>query len=266
MFVALIASGTGIAPADPADDCTQNKDQNLRVQGCTAFLSASPAPAAGAQAAALLFRGEAYEVLGQYDAAIADTTASITAKATPLAYSVRAYAYQSKRKFDVAIADYDTALQLKPDYVEVYDYRGGCRLVAGDTAGAVKDYTLFIKAKPDEPSGYFSRARAEELLKKDDAAIADIDRFLSKAAKAQGAGLFLRALADEDKGLGAKAQADFAHAIERNSRYAMKRRWVEYLRSIQADHDYANWNDKPYDLFLRTAGFPDDEHAPAAAG
>jgi tetratricopeptide (TPR) repeat protein len=264
-FVALVASVTGIALADPAQDCQQDKDLNLRVQGCTAFLNGSPAPAPALAGTAHLFRGWAYEQLGQYDAAITDFTASIADGGPPLAYTLRAYAYQSKQKFDLALADYNTALQNKPDYVEVYAYRGGCRLAAGDAAGAVADYGLYIQTKPDDAGSYFSRARAEVLLKQDDAAIADINHFMTLAAQAQGAGLFLRALVNEDKGLAAQAQSDFADAIAHNSRFAMKRRWVDYLRTIQADHDYANWTDKPYDLFLRNASFPDDEARPSGA-
>ena len=249
LVVMLFACATASALADSAADCQQDKDPKLQVQGCTDYLKASPPPAA--QAAAHYYRGWAYARLGQYDDAITDLTESITFKPTPTAYYFRAAAYTGNKKYDLAIADYNSALRLKPDLIEVYLYRGYCRLAAGDTAGSVADFGLFIQGKPDLASGYFARARAEELLKENDAAIGDLTRVMSIDPKAKPEALFFRALANEAKGQTDLAASDFTSAIAAAPTLAMERLWVEYLRSIQADGNYANWSGKPYDLFLR---------------
>jgi tetratricopeptide (TPR) repeat protein len=98
------------------------------------------------------------------------------------------------------------------------------------------------------------RARANELLNRNDAAIADLTYVMNIGPKGRAVALFFRALAYEAKGRTDLAESDFASAVALNSRLTMERRWVEYLKSIQADGDYANWSDKPYDLYLRIGG------------
>jgi tetratricopeptide (TPR) repeat protein len=250
IFVGLLfACATAHALADSAADCQQDKDAKLRVQGCTDYLSASPSPTDRAQA--LVYRAEAYEGLEQYNGAIADLNESIKINPTALAYYLRGGAYQNNKDYDDAIDDYSAVLRLKPDAVEVYLARASCRLASGDAAGGITDVNLFIQAKPGVPDGYLIRARAEELQNDNDAAIADLNHVVDDP-RAKPSGLFFRALANESKGRADLADADFKEAIALAPTLAIQRQWVEYLRSIQADDDYPNWYEKPYDLFLKT--------------
>jgi tetratricopeptide (TPR) repeat protein len=252
ILVAFVAGITSNALADSAQDCEQDKDIKLKLQGCTQFLNGSPPPAA--QATALLYRGWAYERLGQYDAAVVDLTKSIGIDPSANAYRLRGAAYEMRQNYDLAIADFNKVMSLKPDFVEAYLYRGDCLLAKGDTASAVADFDLVIQKKPDLVASYFMRARAKELLNQHDGAIADLTYVMSLDPKVKAAALFYRGLANEAKGSTDLAESDFTAAIGLNARLEFERRWAEYLKSIQADGDYANWSDKPYDLYLRLGG------------
>ena len=234
---------------DAAQDCQQDKDLKLRVQGCTELLNRSLRP--DAQALVYTYRGSAYAGLGQYDAAIDDLSRSLSGKADAYAYTLRGGAYEMKKRYDLAFKDFSAAIQLKPEIAELYLYRGNCQLVKGDTAAAVEDFSLVINKKPESPDAYYWRARAQVLLNHNDAAIADLTKVIGLDAKWKAVALFYRALANEARGRYDLAEADFSSAIKLESSLAMERRWVEYLKSIQADKDYPNWSDRPYDLYLR---------------
>ena len=83
---------------------------------------------------------------------------------------------------------------------------------------------------------------------------ADLNKLMSLDRKWEAVAFFYRALANEAQGQNQSAESDFKRAIALESTLAMERRWVDYLKSIQADGDYANWSGKPYDLYLRIGG------------
>lgn len=245
-----LADSSGVA--DPAKDCEQNDDLKLKVQGCTQFMDTSPPSAQ--RATALLQRGWAYERLGQYDMAVADLTASIQIRADANAYSFRGWAYEQQQRYDLAIADFNEAIQRQPDFFEGYQNRGICRLAKGDAPAAIADFNVLIQKKPELPLGYYLRGRANEVAGQNDAAGADLTNVMNIDPKWKALALFYRALANEAKGRNDLAESDFTSAIALSSTLAIERNWVEYLKSIQADGDYANWLDKPYDLYLRING------------
>jgi tetratricopeptide (TPR) repeat protein len=92
LFIAigLALASCGGALADTVSDCVQDKDQDLRIRGCTAAIQSDK------------WRGE--------DLA--------------WAYNNRGNAYKDKGEVDRAIADYDQALRLDPKYVKAYINRG----------------------------------------------------------------------------------------------------------------------------------------------
>jgi tetratricopeptide (TPR) repeat protein len=249
---ALLAATTASAFADATQDCQQDKDLELRVQGCTQLLTRSLAPEG--QALVYQYRGSAHLGLGHYDAAIDDLTKSIGAQADALTYTLRGGAYETEERYDLAIQDFSAAIQLKPDVAELYLYRGNCRLAKGDTTGSITDFNVVIKKKPKLPDGYSLRARSNELLNRNEAAIADLNKLMSLDPKWKSLALFYRALANEAEGHNDLAERDFKSAAALDSTLAMERRWIHYLESIQTDGDYANWSDKPYDLYLRIGG------------
>lgn len=240
------------ASADPAKDCQQNDDLELKVQGCTQFMNTSP-PAAQ-RATALLYRGWAYARLGQYGQAIADLTASIEIRADASSYAVRGWTYKVMQRCDLAIADLNQAIHLQPDFFDAYQNRGTCRLAAGNTEDAISDFNVLIQKKPELPLGYFLCAWANEVAERNDAAIADLTNVMNLDANWKALALFYRGLANESKGRNDLAESDFSSAITLSSAFAMERNWVEYLKSIQVEDDYANWSGKPYNLYLRLSG------------
>jgi tetratricopeptide (TPR) repeat protein len=252
VLITFVASLNTRVFADVVQDCQQDKDLKLRVQGCTQLLSRSLASAG--QAAVYQYRGSAYTGLGQYDSAIDDLTKSINIQADALSYTLRGGAYQAKHRYDLAIQDFSAAIQLKPEIAELYLYRGNCRLAQGDTKNSIVDFDFVIKKKPALPDGYYLRARANELSNQNDVAILDLEQLMDLDPKWKPVALFYRALANEAKGRNDLAESDFKSAIALESTLAMERRWVYYLKSIQADGDYANWSGKPYELYLRTGG------------
>ncbi len=157
VLVAFVALMTTTVFADALQDCQQNKDRKLQVQGCTQLLSRSLTPAG--QAAVYQYRGSAYLGLGQSDPAIDDLTKSINLQPDALSYTLRGGAYEAKQRYDLAIPDFDKAIQLKPDVAELYLYRGNCRLAKGDTAEAITDLNVVISKKPGLADGYYIRAR-----------------------------------------------------------------------------------------------------------
>jgi tetratricopeptide (TPR) repeat protein len=252
ILITFVMSLSSRVFADSVQDCQQDKDLKLRVQGCTELLSRSLAPAG--QAVVYQYRGSAYLGLGQYDPAIDDLTKSINIQADALSYTLRGGAYEAQHRYDRAIPDFSAAIQLKPDVAELYLYRGNCRLAKGDTADSITDFNVVIQKKPGLPDGYYLRARANLLLNQNDATIGDLNKLVSLDPKWKAVALFYRALANEAKGQNALAESDFKSAADLEWTLAMERRWVHYLKSIQADGDYANWSGKPYDLYLRVGG------------
>lgn len=252
ILIIFVASLNTRAFADAVQDCQQDKDLKLRVEGCTQLLS-RPLSSAG-QAAVYQYRGSAYEGLGQHDAAIDDLTKSINIQPDAWTYTLRGGAYEAKQRYDLAIPDFTSAIQLKPDVAQLYLYRGNCRLAKGDIPDSISDFNVVIKNKPESPEGYYLRARAKMLLKQNDDAIIDLNKLINLDPKWKPVALFYRALANEAKGQNVLAESDFKSAANLESTLAMERRWVHYLKSIQADGDYANWSDKPYDLYLRSGG------------
>jgi len=73
---------------------------------------------------------------------------------------LRGNAYFHDGENQEAILNYNLALQLKPDFPEVYLFRGTAYRRLGDNQKAVDDFTEAIKLKPDYSEGYLNRGVA----------------------------------------------------------------------------------------------------------
>jgi tetratricopeptide (TPR) repeat protein len=77
-------------------------------------------------AAALNNRGNAYQVNGDIDRAIADYDEAIQLDPNLAdAFTGRGPAYRNKGDVDRAIVDYDQAIRLSPNYAMAFNNRGG---------------------------------------------------------------------------------------------------------------------------------------------
>ena len=72
--------------------------------------------------------------------------------------------------------DYDTAINLKPDYVEAYHGRGTAKLALSRYIAAIADFDKAIHLKPNFAGAYVGRGHAKFGLDRHITAIADFDK------------------------------------------------------------------------------------------
>ena len=95
----VLASGSALA--DDGRDCSQNKNPEIRIKGCSEIIRRNPA-----DATAHLNRAAAYELSGDIDRAIADFTKAIElAPDNSAAYNNRGRAYARKGDYTRSVAD-----------------------------------------------------------------------------------------------------------------------------------------------------------------
>ena len=74
--------------------------------------------------------------------------------------------FLKRNEIKLAIADFTKAIELAPDYAEVYHYRGNAYSVKGDLDRAIADYTQMLVSKPKIPESYYIRGEAYLRAKK----------------------------------------------------------------------------------------------------
>ena len=111
-----------------------------------------------------------------------------------------------------AIADYTMAIRLKPDHVKAYHNRGLAKYILGQYFAAITDYDTAIRLKPDYVHAYFNRGLAKADLGQHFAAIADYDTGI-RLKPDDAMAYFSRGLAKGILGQYAAAISDFDTAI-----------------------------------------------------
>ncbi|WP_176630160.1 tetratricopeptide repeat protein [Desulfolutivibrio sulfoxidireducens] len=136
------------------------------VLACAICLSAAipPVQAAGEKNRAAEDYAEAARALAAGDTAGASKALSrvIESGQTPPALLVtalfsRGAIYHAKGNLDAALADYDRALDLRPDFAEVYVNRGNARYSKGNKAGALSDFDRAVELSPFSALGFNNR-------------------------------------------------------------------------------------------------------------
>ncbi len=94
--------------------------------------------------------------------------------------SADTYVLWGNAKYDLgdyagAIADYTMAIRLKPDYAMAYNNRGNVRAALGQHFAAITDYDTAIRLKPDYADAYNNRGLTKAALGQHFAAITDYD-------------------------------------------------------------------------------------------
>ena len=186
----LALSATG-AWADRYSDCSQEKDIDRQIRGCTQVIERGKQESRETRAPAYTNRGIAYEKKGEVDRAIADYNKAI--KLSPklaAAYYNRGLAYEKKGESDRAIADYNKAIALDPNDAAAYNNLGIVYGRKGEVDRAIADFTKAIKLSPNFALAYSNRGLAYWTKGDKDQAIADFRKALeidptSKSAKAR---------------------------------------------------------------------------------
>jgi tetratricopeptide (TPR) repeat protein/V8-like Glu-specific endopeptidase len=97
---------------------------------------------------------------------LTDKFADITENVAPKADDFIALAAQKyqKRDYRGALADYDRAIQLNPNYVVAYNYRGVLKENKfNDVRGALADYESAIQADPQNAIAHYNRGSLKEV-------------------------------------------------------------------------------------------------------
>lgn len=73
-----------------------------------------------------------------------------------------------KKAFEnrLSIADFTEAIELNPDYVEAYLYRGRAYLDRGELESAIADFTKMLVLRPKVAEHYYIRGEAYLCAKK----------------------------------------------------------------------------------------------------
>jgi tetratricopeptide (TPR) repeat protein len=76
-----------------------------------------------------------------------------------LAYSNRGVNWHVQKQYEKAMADFDKALEIDPKLAHAYAFRGYVWSKEGHYNQALKDWDEAIRVAPDEPWGYYNKAR-----------------------------------------------------------------------------------------------------------
>lgn len=100
---------------------------------------------------AYLMKGNIANKAGNKDEAIKNWSTYVESNPNPTIYYNIAALHTQKQDFDKAIEAYKKAIELKPDYAEVYQTLGNIYVQKKDYKNAKLNYTKFLELKPDAP-------------------------------------------------------------------------------------------------------------------
>ena len=197
-------------------------------------------------------RGYAYQMIGNYGAAIEDATEALKLQPTMnRAYFIRGISHYGKGEFKEsktdldaflgkdrsnaiafnfmaalcymnqdykgALSNYDEVARLDPKYPDIYTNRGMMRHTLQDYKGAIQDYNEALKLNPGNASAYNNRGGAYMMMKDFKTALADFDKALSLNDKYADAydnrGRVKHAMGDDD-GACADWQSAYINGLE----------------------------------------------------
>jgi tetratricopeptide (TPR) repeat protein len=179
----------------------------------TAIASLSARISRAPTAETLHLRGAAYFAHEQYDAAIADLTASLKLNAkNPMAFNSRGKARMVKKDFQGAVADFSEAIRLDPRVALFLHNRALAWIEITNYPKALTDLQSALLENPNFAEALNNRGIVYQKMQRNDDAIKDFDAAL-KINPAYVDALGNRAYAWKKKGEFAKAIADLEEAI-----------------------------------------------------
>ncbi len=163
-------------------------------------------------------RGDAYDELDRYTAAIGDYTVALRlAENTDARYRFNLYynrgdAYDDRQDYGPAIADYTTALHLMPGDPDTLRARCGAYRDAHDYAHALQDADALIAPRPMDGAGYLLRADVRQAAGDHARAAADYRTAMRLSPDAMNAYDALAQMYDDDGKDAEAAQVTLAEA------------------------------------------------------
>jgi tetratricopeptide (TPR) repeat protein len=94
------------------------------------------------------------------------------------AFSSRGEAHEVKGDYERAIADHSAAIALDPPYTFLWVNRGDAYEAAGDHDKAIADYSEAIRLNPEQASHYKNRGLAHRRKRNSAEAISDLQKYL----------------------------------------------------------------------------------------
>jgi tetratricopeptide (TPR) repeat protein len=158
-------------------------------------------------------RGEAYEAMGESEAALADYNKAVDlADDDPRGYLCRGRFFLRTGEPDSALDDFTEAIRLRPDLGQGYIERGQAHLAAGDPAEALDDFTEAARWSPDDPAVFFARGQVHLALGRFTEALRDFDQVV-RLAPENPQGFLLRAQCVAAIGDIERKRADLEEAV-----------------------------------------------------
>lgn len=182
------------------------------------------------------YRGYIHQLpLDDPQAAIADYNKAIELKPDySNVYFGRAVAYATKGDYDRAITDYDQVIRLQPDNADAYYNRGFVYYDKGDYDHAIADYSQAIQLKPDYAEAYVNRAVVYATKGDYDRAIADFDRTIELepdyATPYYGRGLIHRMRGEKEEAL-----RDLKRFLELSEDEDLRKEAEEHLKELRGE-------------------------------
>lgn len=120
--------------------------------------------------------------------------------------------------------------------LEAHRHRGSLRAEAGRHAAAIEDFSIVIKARPDNPRAYAQRGLSHLVLGQSDKALADLNRAIALAPNSDHY-LLLRGYLYLSQNRPAAAIADFDAALKRQpgNAVALNNRGLAHRKAGQID-------------------------------
>ncbi len=184
--VLFVSSLSAPVWAGMVEDCVQEDDPDLRIDGCTAAIRSGQWEGKDI-AWAYSNRGFAYNDLGEYRRAVEDFDQALRSDpGYAIAYNNRGVAFVNLGEYRRAIQDYDEVLRLDPGDAFAYNNRGVAYEGLGEYRRAIQDYDQALRSDPGYANAYYNRGVAYKGLAWDlylegrnAEALADVDRALA---------------------------------------------------------------------------------------
>ena len=144
VFVVLLAGSAAPAAADMVEDCFNDSDMQLKIEGCTAMIQ--DGRWTGTDLAAIhINRCWAYGSSGQAELALADCDQAVSlAPESPQAIALRGNVYGDLGQHERAIQDFDEAIRLDPGYILAYLNRANAHANLDRHEQAIADFDQLL--------------------------------------------------------------------------------------------------------------------------